>query len=325
MTLLTRSAGQQPAAGTVGIHKVFLHVTKGCNLRCDYCYFSAGQPAADEMRTQDYARLWPELVALGPKKVVLTGGEPLLRPDLLCLLRDLRDADPDHRVLRCLNTNGLLVTPSLGRELVGLADEVRVSIDALADRNDSMRGGGSFQTALKALEYLYAVGFEPKVMVTVTPGSLPDLTDLLCLLAERNITRISLHHVRTIGRGRRYRGWRPEADELTAAMRVAWQRCYPGRPASFESDAAARPTCAAGSFLSVMPNGDVFPCHVLTAPQFYGGNVTRQSVAEICSGDGLLGDLQRIDAGSGSMRDEGLAARVHACGCLDEGGTKNGA
>jgi MoaA/NifB/PqqE/SkfB family radical SAM enzyme len=324
MTVLTRTAGAPSAAGTVGIHKVFLHVTRACNLRCDYCYFSAGQPDVDELSTEDYAQLWPQLVALGPAKVVLTGGEPLLRPDLKDLLRDLRDADPDHRVLRCLNTNGLLVTPLLAGELVGLADEVRVSIDALAERNDAMRGDGSFRAALRALEYLYAVGFEPKVMVTVTPSGLPDLADVLCLLAERKITRISLHRVRPVGRGRRYRGWRSESADLTTAMRLAWERCYPGRPASFEPDADARPTCAAGSFLNVMPNGDVFPCHVLTSPEFQGGNVRRQSVAAICSSDGLMGDLQRLRSGAGAIRDEGLAARVRTFGCVDQEGPQHG-
>jgi MoaA/NifB/PqqE/SkfB family radical SAM enzyme len=324
MTVLTRTVGEPPTVGTVHIHKVFLHVTRACNLRCDYCYFSAGKPAADEMRTEDYARLWPQMVALWPKKVVLTGGEPLMRPDVLVLLRDLRDADPDHRVLRCLNTNGRLVTPQLAQELVGRADEVRVSIDALADRNDAQRGDGSFQAALSALEHLYAVGFEPKVMVTVTPGGLSDLADLLCLLVERNITRISLNPLRPVGRGRRYRGWRPESTPLSAAMREAWQRCYPGRPAPFDREPEARLTCAAGSFLNVMPNGDVFPCHVLTAPEFRCGNVRDQRVAELCSNDGLLGDLQRLRSRAGAIRDEGLAARVRTFGCIDQEGPEHG-
>jgi cyclic pyranopterin phosphate synthase len=82
------------------------------------------------MTTEEFARLWPEMVAVRPCKVVFTGGEPLLRPDILDLLRGLRNADPEHNVLRCPNTNGHLVTPELARQLVGLADDVRVSLDA---------------------------------------------------------------------------------------------------------------------------------------------------------------------------------------------------
>jgi MoaA/NifB/PqqE/SkfB family radical SAM enzyme len=309
-------AARQPAtAGTIAISKVFLHVTRACNLSCDYCYLSAGEPAPDEMQTEDYTELWPELVALRPRKVVFTGGEPLLRPDILDLMRGLREADPDHRVVRCLNTNGCLMTPPLAQKLVGLADEVRVSIDGLSEHNDALRGDGSFQAALRALECLYAVGFEPKVMITITPVGLPDLTELLCLLVERNVTRVSINPLRPVGRGRRYRGWQPESEELTVAMREAWRRCSRGRRVSFDLEPEPRPNCVAGSFVNVMPNGDVFPCHVLTAREFYCGNVRGQSLAEICSHSNLLGELQGLDFRSRARRDEGLLALVRTCGC----------
>ena len=48
-------------------------------------------------------------------------------------------ADPRHVVTRCLNSNGRPVTPEVALALVGLADEVRVSIDALEERNDRLR------------------------------------------------------------------------------------------------------------------------------------------------------------------------------------------
>ena len=107
------------------------------------------------MTTAEFDRLWPEMAVLRPQKVVFTGGEPLLRSDILELLGGLRAADPEHHILRCLNTNGHLVTPELARALVGLADEVRVSVDALAARNDALRGAGNFEQAMRALECFY--------------------------------------------------------------------------------------------------------------------------------------------------------------------------
>jgi MoaA/NifB/PqqE/SkfB family radical SAM enzyme len=163
----------------VALKNVFLHVTKACNLRCAYCYFSASQPLPDEMTTAEFDRLWPEMVALRPEKVVFTGGEPLLRADILELLGGLRAADAEHHVLRCLNTNGHLVTPELARALAGLADEAPVSVDALSSRNDALRGAGNFEQAMRALECFYSVGFEPKALVTITATSLPDLEELL--------------------------------------------------------------------------------------------------------------------------------------------------
>lgn len=162
-------------AETVPLRNVFLHVTKACNLYCKYCYFSASRPLPDEMTTDEFMHLWPQLVAIRPRKVIFTGGEPLLRSDILDLLQGLKEADPQHHVLSCLNTNGHLVTSELAKQLVGLADEVRVSLDAMRERNDALRGEGNFDAAVRALETYYAVGSEPKVLVTVTAHGLPDL------------------------------------------------------------------------------------------------------------------------------------------------------
>ena len=53
--------------------------------------------------------------------------------------------------------------------------------------------------------------------------------------------------------------------------------------------------CGVGSFLNIMPNGDVFPCHVLTDREFRCGNLREQSLVEICSRNGLLGKLSALN------------------------------
>lgn len=308
----------EPArAETVALRKVYLHVTKACNLRCAYCYFTASKALPDEMSGDELAPLWRELVALGPEKVVFTGGEPLLRSDLFDLLGSLRAADPQHRVLRCLNTNGHLVTPQLAERLVGLADEVRVSVDALAERNDALRGPGSFAAALNALECFHGFGFEPKALVTLTPDTVPDLEDLLCLLFERGITRVNLNGLRPVGRARRNAAWRVDPAEVHAAVLGAWTRCDPQRP----PPPAARPpsagtSCGVGQFLNIMPNGDVFPCHVLTQREFCCGNVREESLLAICRRSGLLGHLQAVDLHDLADRDHRLAPLAEPDTCM---------
>jgi MoaA/NifB/PqqE/SkfB family radical SAM enzyme len=300
----------------IPLRSVFLHVTKACNFRCSYCYFSAAKPLPDEMSTAELARLWPDLVALAPRKVIFTGGEPLLRGDLADLLRGLRDADPDHRVIRCLNSNGALVTPELAHALVGLADEVRISVDALPARNDGLRGEGSFAVALRALQIYRAAGFEPKALVTVTASSLPDLEDLICFLFDHRITRINVNGFRPVGRGKGHDGWRVDMDEVRAAVARAWIRCRPGRPrpvAPPESDTQGH--CGAGEYLNIMPDGDVFPCHVLTGRAFRCGNVRTDSLRQICRRGGLLDRLQSLDFRDLARQDAQLAplARLGAC------------
>jgi MoaA/NifB/PqqE/SkfB family radical SAM enzyme len=281
---------------TVALRNVFLHVTKACNLRCDYCYFLASRPLPGEMTAAELGRLWPQLVTVGPQKVVFTGGEPLWREDILELLAGLRDADPEHYVRRCLNTNGHLVTAAVANALVGLADEVRVSIDALRERNDAHRGSGNFTAALRALDCFYAAGFEPKALVTVTATTLPDLEELLCLLADHKIMRININAFRPIGRGRHHDAWMMAAQEVRGAVHRAWQRSFPDRPVPPDPpEPESCSNCGVGSFLNIMPNGDVFPCHVLTQREFRCGNVREDGLLEICRRGGLLGHLQALD------------------------------
>jgi MoaA/NifB/PqqE/SkfB family radical SAM enzyme len=300
---------------TISLHNVFLHVTKACNLLCSYCYFAAHNPLPGEMRADEYRALWPALVALQPQKIIFTGGEPLLRSDILEMLRDLRTVDSEHRVLRCLNTNGHLVTPELARTMVGLVDEVRVSLDGMAARNDVQRGEGNFEAAVRALDSCYAVGFEPKVLITVTSQSLPDLEDLLCFLVKRKFTRINLNSFRPIGRGRGYQEWQVNKQAVRDAVLRAWECCFPGQSLPEPPEDAVQHNCGVGHFLNILPNGDVFPCHVLTDRAFRCGNVREQSLLEICQQGGLLGKLAALDFVELASQDERVAAltQPHTC------------
>lgn len=307
-------------SATAALKSVFLHVTKACSLHCSYCYFSARHPMPDEMRTAELGNLWPDMAGLCPAKVVFTGGEPLLRNDILELLRGLRGADPQHHITRCLNSNGHLVTPELARELVGLADEVRVSLDALARHNDALRGKGNFDAALRALETYYAVGFEPKVLITVTRQSLPDLEDLVCLLVERKFTRLNINGFRTIGRGAAHGDWGVGEAEVNAALARAWARCRrgdlpPPEPTEREDFQC---NCGVGRFLNIMPNGDVFPCHALTQPEFRIGNLRKESLLSICQRRGLLGALAGLDFRTLARKDERLTPLTKRGTCMGQ-------
>lgn len=253
-------------------------------------------------------------MALRAHKVVFTGGEPLLRSDLLDLLRALRAADPNHHLLRCLNTNGHLVTPQLAQQLVGLADEVRVSVDALAERNDALRGLGNFAAALNALEFFHAVGFEPKALVTITSHALPDLEELLCLLFDRGITQVNLNRLRPIGRALPNVAWRVDPTKVRAAVERAWVRCHPSRPPPVPPEPTSHVNCGVGQFLNITPNGDVFPCHVLSHREFCCGNLRKESLLSICRRNGPLGQLTALNVKELSRRDPNLtAARCDTC------------
>ena len=299
------------------LETVFLHVTKACNLSCRYCYFSAQRPLPDEMSTAEFATLWPQLVELRPKKVVFTGGEPLLRQDIITLLRGLREADPEHRVIRCLNSNGHLVTPAIAGELIGLADEVRVSLDSFAMQNDAFRGLGNFEAALRALDVYRGVGFDPKVLVTVTRKTLSDLEQFIIFLIERRFTSINIHWFRPIGRGRGHEEWCVSGAEIKQSIHQAFTRLGAAQTSLPGSDEGEpQDHCGVGRFLNIMPNGDVFPCHVLTDPEFRCGNVRTRDLVDICRGTGLVGQLARLNFRAMATQEPRVAGLIKPEACL---------
>ena len=302
---------------SVAIRTIFLHVTKACNLHCRYCYFSARKPLPNELTTSEFARLWPEVVAVRPNTVVFTGGEPLLRNDILDLLADLKSADSKHSVRRCINTNGHLVTPEFARLLVGLADEVRVSLDGQTATNDNLRGAGNFDAAVRALDRFYQAGFEPKVLVTVTAINLAAIEDLVGFLLSRGITRINLNLFRPVGRGLGQPDLRLDKERFSVAISRVWDRFQPSLPAPSPSrETTCQSTCGVGRFMNIMPNGDVFPCHVLTEPQFQCGNIKRESLVEILRTDGLMRTLAKLDFRELASRDEELKPLTGTQACM---------
>ena len=65
---------------------VYLHLTKRCNLDCIYCYFDAGKSMKSELSLGDLAKLFRDIVLLGPKKLVFTGVNPCCVVIFLILL-----------------------------------------------------------------------------------------------------------------------------------------------------------------------------------------------------------------------------------------------
>jgi MoaA/NifB/PqqE/SkfB family radical SAM enzyme len=246
------------------------------------------------MTADEFEVVWPELITVAPKNVVFTGGEPLSRPDVFDLLAALRNVDSTHSIKRCLNSNGHLMSPQVARRLVGLVDEVRISLDGLRDTNDALRGEGNFDAALSALDVLQEAGFEPKVLVTLTSITLGDLEPLVEILLGRNITKINLNGFRPIGRGARRTELRP-ARHSVAQVLDGLRDHVSLEETDQDHEGGCQAHCGAGQFLNILPNGDVFPCHVLTNREFCCGNLRQQSLSQICARDGMLGQLAGLD------------------------------
>ncbi len=132
--------------------RVVWEITSACNLSCSHCFRTTGDE--DELTSREAERLIDTFPDLGVTKVAFTGGEPLMRSDLLDLIEHVRS----HGMLVKLLTNGTLVTTEIAAALGSLAPlEVNVSLDgATAATRDRRRGAGSFAKLMTALKLLSA-------------------------------------------------------------------------------------------------------------------------------------------------------------------------
>ena len=146
-------------------------VTDRCNFRCRYCMPTAGIPLMERKEILHYGEIADlvkkVMIPLGITKVRLTGGEPLIRKDIVRLVERLSDI-PDLS----LTTNGsLLEELALPLKEAGLR-RVNVSLDSLdQERFSSLTRGGELKKVLRGIEKALEAGLDPlKLNAVLIPG-----------------------------------------------------------------------------------------------------------------------------------------------------------
>jgi MoaA/NifB/PqqE/SkfB family radical SAM enzyme len=149
-----------------------------CNLACHHCFVSCSPTNhGHEIMTRAEVRPFlDEAESLGVNDFYFTGGEPFLNRELPGILEDALRIGPTTVL-----TNATLITPARARELAGLAEsiryslEVRVSLDGVTpEMNDPIRGEGSFEATVRGLSELARAGINPILTVAWTWGDEED-------------------------------------------------------------------------------------------------------------------------------------------------------
>jgi len=153
-----------------GVDYLRLSVTDKCNLSCMYCAPIGGKEfvaGSDILTCGEILRLVKVLVGNGIRKVRITGGEPLLRKDIIELVKMLRQIDEIEEI--SLTTNGVCLEKlALPLWKAGI-DRINISLDSLKrDRFKSITGVDAFDNVVKGIHQARNVGLEP-VKVNVVP------------------------------------------------------------------------------------------------------------------------------------------------------------
>lgn len=199
--LLQFSADKKPV--------VVWNVTRRCNLKCIHCYAHArDREFPDELSTGEGLKVLDDLADFGSPVVLFSGGEPLMRPDLI----ELAGYAVSKGMRAVISTNGTLITPSVAVQLktVGLS-YVGISLDGMEEVNDRFRGvKGAFQKALEGIQACREAGIKVGLRFTINRFNAEEIPAIFDLLEEQDIPRVCFYHLVYAGRGSKLMG-----DDLT--------------------------------------------------------------------------------------------------------------
>lgn len=223
-----------PRSGPV----VIWNLIRRCNLHCSHCYSaSVDKDFPGELSFAQICSVMDDLHAFGVRALILSGGEPLLRPDVFDIARRARSLG----LYVGLSSNGTLIKED---NIDAIADSgfdyVGISLDGLQARHDRIRGqDGAYAASLKGLRLCRDRQLKVGIRFTLTQENAIDLPGLLALLGDEGIDRFYLSHLNYAGRGARHHRQDSHHQMTRQAMEQVFEACLAymqaGQPKEFTS------------------------------------------------------------------------------------------
>lgn len=322
--------------------QVVWNITYNCNLRCKHCYSEAGGFNYHEMSTEEAKGCIDKLANWGVVIIAFSGGEPLVRRDILELVRH----STGYGIYTAIATNGVLLTKERCKELRSAGVEyLQISLDgATPETHDTFRGvPGMFDRTVQGIKNAVAEGFFVNVATTVTHHNLAEVPKIIDLCESLGVKWFMMYNFIPTGRGRFIINNDLSPSEREDLLKFLWERLKNSKvsllstapqfarvalqtegascskiPTHFlNSDLPDRLKslsdfiggCGAGRFyIALNPNGDITPC--VFFPMVVG-NIFRDDLEELWADLKAFTELRRRD----SLKEHcGVCEYRYVCG-----------
>jgi SynChlorMet cassette radical SAM/SPASM protein ScmF len=316
------------------LNELYFYLTAACNLACRHCWIEPS--CLQEGKTTSaisgdlFAAILDQAEPLGTKGVKLTGGEPLLHPNI----GDLLDMIRQRRLRLTVETNGTLCSRELAERIAACENAfAAVSLDAAkAETHDWIRGKrGSFESAVAGIGNLVAAGLKPQIIMTLMKRNKDEMAMVVRLAESLGAGSVKFNILQPTARGERMHaaGETIDIGELISLGRWVDEDLsssttlplYFHQPPSFRSlrkmfSAATGDgchSCGILGILGVLADGSYALCGIgVTVPEMIFGHASRDPLKAVWLNSPILNEIR-----SGlPMRLQGICAECvmkHVC------------
>jgi SynChlorMet cassette radical SAM/SPASM protein ScmF len=293
--------------------QLYCYITEGCNLRCRHCWNAPKYKNPENLGVFLDLALFREILKqakpLGLTGVKLTGGEPLLHPQVGEMLEVIRAAD-----LRLgIETNGVLITPSLAKAMArGNSPTISVSLDGVnAETHEWVRRvPGSFNHALEGIRHLVGAGLMPQIIFTIMRCNVEQIPAIVRLAEKLEVGSLKFNIVQPLARGEQLSQtgecldvkelltlgrWVETKLSQTTKLPIFFSHPLAFRPLSRMFDAAEGDCaiCGIRGILGVLADGSYALCGIGTnVPGLVFGHALRDRLADVWHQHPVLQELR---------------------------------
>ncbi|MDC9729007.1 MAG: heme d1 biosynthesis radical SAM protein NirJ [Methyloprofundus sp.] len=261
---------------------VIWNLIRRCNLTCKHCYTtSADIDFPNELSTETIFDVMDDLKGFKVPVLILSGGEPLLHPDIFKISQRAKD----QGFYVALSSNGTLITEENIQQIADINYQyVGVSLDGIGATHDAFRQKeGSFDASIKGIQLCREHGIKAGIRYTLTQDNVQDFPAMLQLMDDENIDKFYLSHLNYGGRGNKNRKTDAFFTMTRAVMDTLFEQCLQWEKQGAEREIVTGNNDAdAVYFLHwVAKNYPDSYEHIKTKLEQWGGNASGVNVANI--------------------------------------------
>ena len=298
-----------------GLLSMEIELSLRCNFRCRYCYVGEIQTQRPELTAAESRSAILQARALGARKIVVLGGEPMIYPSIFDVLAFIREQGLAVEIF----TNGTGMTPEAARRLFDLGAQVVLKMNSFDEAvQDELAGfKGAYRSIQEAFRNLRAAGFPAgdhlmAVSTVICAANLAELPRLWQWLRDQGISPY-FEVITPQGNARQNHNLEVEPDvlhRLFTELAEIDRRQYglewePQPPLVGNQCLRHQFSCLVNAY------GDVMPCVGVSLPV---GNIRERSLATILQQSEVMADLRRYpETIQGPCADCFKAADCYGC------------